>query len=45
MLKPHLEEVKAAVLRVKEFSEKKPELEILSDEGKEILVKVFNTLN
>ena len=45
VLTPYLEDVKAAVIRIKELDESKPELEILSDPGKEALAKVMNSLN
>ena len=45
VLTPYLEEVKAAVLRIKELAESKPDFEILSDTGKEALVKVCSSFN
>ena len=45
VLTPYLEDVKAAVLRIKELAESKPELEILSDAGKEALAKVCSSFN
>ena len=34
---PHMEAVKNAIMRIGEVAERKPELEILSDEGKAAL--------
>ena len=34
VLEPHVEAVKGAIMRIKETAERKPELELLSDEGK-----------
>lgn len=40
VLAPHVEQVKSAILRIKETAEGKPELELLSDEGKGALEQV-----
>jgi len=44
VLAPHIEQVKSAIMRIKETTESKPELELLSDEGKGALEQVCSSL-